>query len=50
MQQAAPVLCNLRAGPHERGTDSMNYRGWLAYRMFLLVPEPAIVGKYLETY
>jgi arylsulfatase len=46
----APMLYNLRSDPFEKGTESLNYGGWQAQRMFLFVPAQAIVSKWLESF
>jgi arylsulfatase A-like enzyme len=46
----APALYNLRSDPFEKSTGSIYYGGWVAHRMFLLVPAQAIVAKWLESF
>ena len=42
---------DLRADPFERAEhDSEDYRRWMAYRMFALVPAQAKVKEFLMTF
>lgn len=46
----APSIYNIRSDPFERGPESMEYRRWMAERMFLIVPAQAIAAKWLESF
>ena len=46
-----PLIFNLRRDPYERASITSNtYYDWLLDRAFLLVPAPAYVGSFLETF
>ena len=46
----APNIYDLRADPFERGPESQFYSGWLAHRIFLMVPAQAVVAQWMESF
>jgi arylsulfatase len=45
-----PNVFNLQSDPFERGPESIYYAGWVAERIFVIVPAQAIAAKWLESF
>jgi arylsulfatase len=45
-----PKLYNLRSDPFERGPEGQLYAGWMAERVFLIVPAQALAAQWLATF